>query len=389
MTPPWRGHPERSEGSRFNMNILYVVTSLDVGGTQKMLYETIKNMDRDKYQIVVCSLKKGGIYGKILSDLDIKIISLKMNNRSGLLNIFIFIPSVLKLSKIIHKEKIDIVHSWLFQANIISRISARLAGVNRVISSVRVMEQEKKWQLSIERITSNLCKKIIVNSRALKNFLLEKNVADSEKIEVIYNGIEVSENSDKRNIFKELGLKENEKIIGTVGRLHKQKGIEYFLESAKIILPSVGFSLKFIIVGDGPERKKLESKARRLGIKNEVLFTGIREDAINLISIMDIFVLPSLWEGTPNVVLEAMLWGKPVISTEVGGVPELIENQVDGILVKPGNPVALADAVLQALKNERESIQMGIRAKEKVKKYFSIEKMVEQTEKLYQLAERT
>ena len=389
MTPPWRGHPERSEGSRFNMNILYVVTSLDVGGTQKMLYETIKNMDRDKYQIVVCSLKKGGIYGKILSDLDIKIISLKMNNRSGLLNIFIFIPSVLKLSKIIHKEKIDIVHSWLFQANIISRISARLAGVNRVISSVRVMEQEKKWQLFIERITSNLCKKIIVNSRALKNFLLEKNVADSEKIEVIYNGIEVSENSDKRNIFKELGLKENEKIIGTVGRLHKQKGIEYFLESAKIILPSVGFSLKFIIVGDGPERKKLESKARRLGIKNEVLFTGIREDAINLISIMDIFVLPSLWEGTPNVVLEAMLWGKPVISTEVGGVPELIENQVDGILVKPGNPVALADAVLQALKNERESIQMGIRAKEKVKKYFSIEKMVEQTEKLYQLAERT
>ena len=295
----------------------------------------------------------------------------------------------MKLSKIIHKEKIDIVHSWLFQANIISRISARLAGVNRVISSVRVMEQEKKWQLSIERITSNLCKKIIVNSRALKNFLLEKNVADSEKIEVIYNGIEVSENSDKRNIFKELGLKENEKIIGTVGRLHKQKGIEYFLESAKIILPSVGFPLKFIIVGDGPERKKLESKARRLGIKNEVLFTGIREDAINLISIMDIFVLPSLWEGTPNVVLEAMLWGKPVISTEVGGVPELIENQVDGILVKPGNPVALADAVLQALKNERESIQMGIRAKEKVKKYFSIEKMVEQTEKLYQLAERT
>jgi len=383
MTPPWRGHPERSEGSRFNMNILYVVTSLDVGGTQKMLYETIKNMDRDKYQIVVCSLKKGGIYGKILSDLDIKIISLKMNNRSGLLNIFIFIPSVLKLSKIIHKEKIDIVHSWLFQANIISRISARLAGVNRVISSVRVMEQEKKWQLFIERITSNLCKKIIVNSRALKNFLLEKNVADSEKIEVIYNGIEVSENSDKRNIFKELGLKENEKIIGTVGRLHKQKGIEYFLESAKIILPSVGFPLKFIIVGDGPERKKLESKARRLGIKNEVLFTGIREDAINLISIMDIFVLPSLWEGTPNVVLEAMLWGKPVISTEVGGVPELIENQVDGILVKPGNPVALADAVLQALKNERESIQMGIRAKEKVKKYFSIEKMVEQTERLY------
>ena len=120
-----------------------------------------------------------------------------------------------------------------------------------------------------------------------------------------------------------------------------------------------------------------------------MLFTGIREDAINLISIMDIFVLPSLWEGTPNVVLEAMLWGKPVISTEVGGVPELIENQVDGILVKPGNPVALADAVLQALKNERESIQMGIRAKEKVKKYFSIEKMVEQTEKLYQLAERT
>ena len=371
------------------MNILYVVTSLDVGGTQKMLYETIKNMDRNKYQTVVCSLKKGGIYNKIISELDVKIISLNMNDRSGLLNILFFIPSVLKLSKIIRKEKIDIVHSWLFQANIISRISARLAGVNRVISSVRVMEQEKKWQLSIERITSNLCKKIIVNSRALKNFLLERNVADGEKIEVIYNGIEVSENTDKRNIFKELGLKENEKIIGTVGRLHKQKGIEYFLESAKIILPSVGFSLKFIIVGDGPERKKLESKARRLGIKNEVLFTGIREDAINLISIMDIFVLPSLWEGTPNVVLEAMLWGKPVISTEVGGVPELIENQVDGILVKPGNPVALADAVLQALKNERESIQMGIRAKEKVKKYFSIEKMVEQTEKLYQLAERT
>ena len=161
MTPPWRGHPERSEGSRFNMNILYVVTSLDVGGTQKMLYETIKNMDRDKYQIVVCSLKKGGIYGKILSDLDIKIISLKMNNRSGLLNIFIFIPSVLKLSKIIHKEKIDIVHSWLFQANIISRISARLAGVNRVISSVRVWSRKKSGSCSLKELHLICVKKLL------------------------------------------------------------------------------------------------------------------------------------------------------------------------------------------------------------------------------------
>ncbi|OGS19582.1 MAG: hypothetical protein A3J83_00555 [Elusimicrobia bacterium RIFOXYA2_FULL_40_6] len=174
-------------------------------------------------------------------------------------------------------------------------------------------------------------------------------------------------------------------IIGSVGRLHKQKGYKYLIEAIRIIGSQTdNNNLQVIIAGDGPERMKLESTINQYNLKEKIKVTGWRTDASEIISILDIFVLPSLWEGTPNVILEAMAYGKPIISTNVGGVPELIENLKEGILVPPADSGELADKILWLAENRIKASEFGINARKKVKECFTIETMINETELIYQ-----
>ncbi len=365
--------------------ILYLITDLHIGGTEKILYELVTRIDRTKFNSLVCGLKSCGYYAEKIENKGIPVIVFNVANGISLLKNF---QAIFNLYKIMRKEKIDLVHTFLFRANFIGRIAARLVGVPIVISSIRVMEEEKKYHLFLERITSFLSDKFIVNSEALKNFVSEKMKITPEKIEIVYNGIDFMNLPKINSIIKknELGYNKNEILIGTVGRLHKQKGIEYFIEAIKIItqLPITHYpSPNFLIIGDGPERKNLESLICNLELNDKVKLLGWRTDVLEIISVLDIFVLSSLWEGTPNVVLEALAYNKPVVATRVGGVPEIIEEGVTGLLVKPANAQALADAILWVLENPEKARKMAEKGKEKVEKIFPIHRMVKETEEVY------
>ena len=200
-----------------------------------------------------------------------------------------------------------------------------------------------------------------------------------KKSKVIRNGIEL----DQRNFFNEHGhFPDNKFVIGTVGRLDKVKGHEYFLEAAAKVIKERD-DIIFPIVGTGPLEILLKNKAKQLGIADHVYFLGFRSDAKCLIAAMDIFVLPSLHEGIPYVLLEAMARSKPVICSDVGGIKEVVRNGSDGILVPPKNSTAISQAIIEAMGRKNYLGNMGQRARKKVVEYFSSEIMAKNTSDFY------
>ncbi|MCX7661414.1 MAG: glycosyltransferase, partial [Candidatus Omnitrophica bacterium] len=201
----------------------------------------------------------------------------------------------------------------------------------------------------------------------------------------IYNSIELDRftvNYESPNLRKELRIEDNEIVIGTVSRLVPQKGIDILLEAAKELMS--GFTqVKFLIVGDGYLRKDLETKAKLLRIEDKVIFTGLRKDIFLLLSIMDIFVQPSLKEGLPLSVLEAQATGVPVIAANVPGNNELIIHKETGLLVPPQDKEALRQSLSFLIKNYSLAKEMAQRAKEYCQQKFNAKIMIQQIDKLY------
>ncbi|MFH2069922.1 MAG: glycosyltransferase [Elusimicrobiota bacterium] len=365
-------------------NILFLITDLNMGGTEKMLYETATRLNKD-FNPFVYSIKKCGEYAGKLRARGIKVYCLEMYKYGIIAFPVMAVASVIMLANFIRREKIGIVHTFLFQANILGRLSALLAGGVPVISSIRVMEKQKRWQAPVERLTSGMCRKIIVNSMALKSFLV-KGGMPADKLVVLYNGVEqtVQQPGAREAVRSQLGIADGDIMVCTAGRLHEQKGMEHFISA----IPSVLSKFKnvlFVITGDGPQKRQLEAQALKMKILDKVIFTGFQpaDESVRIISSSDIFVLPSLWEGTPNVLLEAMSQGRPVISTDTGGVREIIDDGLNGLIVRPASPKELSEKIIWLIENTEAAKKMGNNAREKVRKFFNMEKMVKETENIY------
>ena len=184
-------------------------------------------------------------------------------------------------------------------------------------------------------------------------------------------------------------------IIGSIGHLYKTKGFEYLIEAAGILmadpsfprpsaLAKTGGESRFVIIGDGTERKKLENLIAKHNLKNNFILAGRIDQAAKLLPAFDIYVCSSVKEGLPYSILEAMAAGLPVVSTGVGGIAEMIEHKKTGLIVKPADARALAENIKFLINNKTLRAELGARAREKVKTDFSLEKMIEATKKIYQ-----
>lgn len=358
-----------------------------------MLLATINGLNRNKYFPVVCCLKKTGAYGELIKNVvgADNLFSLNFPEISGIGNLSRFFTRLFSLVKILKNKKIDIIHSYLFQANLLARFAGKISGIPIIISSVRVKEREKTFQLWVNRLTNFMVDKIITNSFSVTGFTLsEENVAP-DKLETIPNGIDFFETNNlvRNNPVPELHHyfpdidRKNIFLIGTAGRLHKQKGIEYLLAAAGIVKISKN-NVKFLMVGDGPSGDELKAHAKKLGLNDTVKFTGWKnqDETLCLINSFDLFVLPSLWEGMPNVVMEAMSLGKPVIATT--SAVELITDKVTGLLIPPADAETLAESIIWVMEHPEESKAMGKKAKQFIEENYSIDKMVHKTESVYE-----
>jgi glycosyltransferase involved in cell wall biosynthesis len=224
---------------------------------------------------------------------------------------------------------------------------------------------------------------ILANSEAVKQDVVRQERVAPSKVRVIYNGIESSRYAVEADQALRSSLGIPDRTVGVVARLVDYKGHRFFLEACPEIRrrhPAV----TFLLIGDGPDRSELEDYVRTLGLERSVRFLGSRPDIPELLSVLDVVVLPSLEEGFPNAVLEAMAAGRPVVATRVGGVPEAVVHEKTGLLVPPRDPSALADAVNCLLGDAGRRADMGRMGQKRVSEFFSLSRLVGEMEDLYE-----
>ena len=303
--------------------------------------------------------------------------------------------TLLQFYKLLKREHYQIIHAYGFKANLMARVIGKLAGVPQIISGLHSQYPSvKKHRLFFwfDRLTLPLTTYYVAVSRAAVNYLKSQGYP-SFKFRVIYNGIDPTAftrfNGDRYSLRKRYKLPTNKvPIIVCVARFRLGKGQETLL-AALARLPTQNY--RCLLVGDGPQRQSVEHLAEELNLGDRVKFMGARDhdEIAQILQLADIFVLPSLWEGMPMAIMEAMAAGLPVIATDVGGTGELVVQGETGLLVRAGDVVGLAREIARLLDDPELRRHLGARGRERITREFSLDKTVREYEALYEeLAER-
>jgi glycosyltransferase involved in cell wall biosynthesis len=297
-----------------------------------------------------------------------------------------------KVKKVLSHEKVQILHTHRYKENIIGGIAAKLFGNIQLVKTVHGLAEpfkgikktkQKFYNLLDQWITKLFFHKVIGVSNQISEKL--KRELPNSKVVCIHNCIALERIKAEKPVIetkKELGIRFDSVIIGTVGRLVPVKGIEYLLKSAKILGEKFP-DLRLLIVGDGPAKNQLQELAKKLGINSSVIFTGHRDDVLNLVSCLDVFVLPSLSEGIPMALLEAMAVGVPVVASNVGGIPEVLEDGKTGILIPARDEKIMANVCQNLLEHKETRELLAIKAKKVVEERFSAAAMAEKVAQIY------
>jgi len=379
------------------IRVAHIITRIITGGAEENTLYTIKGLDKKKYDIdlIVGEEFRKDIYNNFKNN-DFCIIQLK--GLKGKLN-FLYDPVVLiKLINLFKKNHYDIVHTHLTKIGILGKIASRISGVPIIIhglhgSAFQAFNSKLlNWTLIFfERITSKYTDAYISVSRILSERYIKEGIGKRENHFTVYSGMNLDkfyyarEKIKRRKKLADLGISSDCFIIGNVATLEPRKGHKFLIDAfKKVIEKHKNRSIKLIIVSDGYERENLVNYVDKLDLKEKVIFTGYREDIEELMAIMDVFVLSSLREGLPRVLVQAAAVGIPLIAFNVDGVPEIIKNNYNGFLVRPKDVEELADRIIRYI-NNRELISLhGQRGREFVKDKWSIEDMVNKIDKIYQ-----
>lgn len=360
------------------MKVVHLVPGFGIGGTEKQVLLLVSHMDRTRFSNRVWGLKGWGPLGEKLRKAGVPAKTL------GGGGVFSSLRLVAQLTKWLKVEQPDIVHTWLTPANIIGRLSTRFYRDCALINSLRVVEGEKLLHTFLERWTNSMTKAVTVNCQALHRFAAEKLRMPESKLHLIPNGIEepVSKPTGPPSGIPESWLRPPCLLVGSAGRLENQKGFRFLLEAFQKLLTTHP-QARLVIAGEGSLRKELERQVSRFHLENEALLCGNLTDMASFLGCLRIFVLPSLWEGFPNVIMEAMAHGVPVVATDVGGVKELVTPE-SGTLVPPGDPKALAEGIEKTICNLDEAHRRAQIASAVVRREYSIERTVQMTASLYE-----
>ena len=359
------------------IKIFHLVGSLEVGGTEKGILLTVPRLNRDRFLSVVCSITPRMPLQSELESQGIRTYTLGIDSRWD-------IRLVGGLLKLLRKERPDVLHSYLFHANMVSRVVGRLARVPIILNSERSVNQDGGFRMFVNHRTHRLATAVETNSEAGKSYVLRGLGADPSKVFVVHQGVDTlnSVSQDASGVRRALGLDPEALVVGFVGRLHPVKGLSYCVRAFSTVVRELP-EARLVLVGDGPERAQLERLCDVEGVFDRVLFLGQRPDVAQIMSAMDVLVLPSLAEGLSRVVLEAMAMGKPVVATRVGGQSEAVVDGATGLLVPPAEPGALAQALLKVLSDRTVARQMGAEGRARVDSWFSVDHAVSRYEKLY------
>jgi len=344
---------------------LEVIDSLGSGGAESLLKNFVLEAKKNKlFKIEIATLYSNPIFKEEVRNADIPVWELGLTFKYDL-------GGVTKLIKLIKRKNYNIIHVHLFPADIFAALASLFLpkNVKWIFSEHSIYNRRRS--LKIFRILDifiySRYSKVICVSEQVKYALIEWLPCLKKKVTVIPNCVPLSGLSGL-HLFKKYGYD-----ILFVGRLTKAKGVDILLKAVRILKDKYRKKLKVAIVGDGSLKKNLYNMTVELGINEEVKFLGVRKDIGKLMESSSVFVLPSRWEGLPMVILEAMSKGMSIIATKVGGIPEVIENGKEGILISPEDPEVLAKVIFILLNNRKLKMNLGFNAYKKVKEKYSIE----------------
>lgn len=362
------------------LNLMQITHDLDIGGLQRVIVNICKFIDREKFNVSVLCLRNLGAYLPEVENLGINVHFIPQK-KSGV-DYFSF----LKVAAVLRREKVDIIHTHNTQPLIDGTLGALLSGVKTIVHTDHARDfPDKRRYMFAEWCMSHFVYKMVgVSDHTVAN-LRKYELIPLKKIATIPNGIDAGRyqiSIDKNRKRDELEITLKGPIIGLGVRIAKQKGITYLLQAMPAILNQFP-DLSLVIAGNGNLMEALKQEARELNIERHVFFIGPRLDMPELLKLFDLYVLPSLWEGLPMVLLEAMAAGCPIVATDVGGNAHAITDGYNGTLVEPRNPHKLSESVINLLEqpNVRETyIRNGFKI---FNERFSAEIMTRRYEDLY------
>lgn len=296
--------------------------------------------------------------------------------------------SIASLVHLIREQEFDIVHVHSQEAGFVVRIFARAAGAKKIIYTPQCTSiRHSNWiwlYHSIEKVLSLVTDKIISVSEIDRMRIIQWGIPAS-KVITINNGIDLRLTNDPVDVSSwkaMLGMDRQVPVVMQVGRLTYQKNPLSFVHGAAQVIDEMP-NTQFLLVGEGPLKEDVENTISQLRIQGNVQCMGKQDNADKLIGIADVITLTSRWEGLPYVLLEAMAWSRPVVTTAVNGCTELVENGVTGFVVPEDDVTSWANCVIEILKDPQGSIEMGKNGYKRLKENFSLEKMLVQIEGLY------
>jgi glycosyltransferase involved in cell wall biosynthesis len=365
------------------LNVLQLIPTLDRSGAEKQMVILARGLPRDRFRVEVAALTRLGPLEAELREAGIPITLIGKRLK-------VDPPAFARLMRLLRSRTFDVVQTWIFAANTHGRVAARLAGVPVVVTAEMAADHWKgRAELAIDRLLARWTDCVVGNSRAVVDFYRKVGVPEN-RLAMIHSGIEDEEPPpiEPAEVRAGLGLPGDAPTVLYVGRLAAQKGVDDLIRALDL-LQHVRPDLRTLIVGDGPLRSQLEETTRAFRLDGAVRFLGHRDDVPRLLASADVLVLPSLYEGLPNVVLEAMRARKPVVATAAPGTTEVVADGRTGLLVPVHDPTALARAIRTVVEDPALARRLGDEGRARVESEFRADAMISQFADLYERLARS
>lgn len=361
------------------ITVLHLIDSLPREGAEMVIYDLIQQGDRDEFNLMVCALTQGGGVADMLEAIGVPVIILGRNSAFD-------VKSFWKFIKLIKEREVDIIHTHLFSSHLWGGLAAIFFPKSVLFRTEHNMSEWKNVvRRMIDKILSWRTDQIVAVSEPVRGSISVSCCIPLEKIYTIDNGINIDrlkKKSDPASKLSELGIPFRSRLIGCSAALTPKKGHKYLLEAAELVLAERE-DVYFLLIGDGELREQLELSIKSRGLEEKVLLLGSRSDAVEIVALLDIFVLSSIREGLSIALLEAMALGRAVVVTAVGGAVGLIRDGISGFLVPPCDGRSLAEALKKVLNDPHTQAQLGREAKKEVLERYKMKNMVLEYERLY------
>lgn len=362
--------------------VAHLIDELPAHGAERLIVDLMRHPD-PQFRYVVGCLIRGGPLEDELRALGIPVVIFGRHGR--------FDPSlVFRLARWMRRQQVRVVHTHLFTADAFGRLAARLAGVRAVFSTVHSVVNV--WKTPVHRLVDRALAwasyRVIACTGEVRQALVERDRLPAQRVTTIANGIDLQRflSASGLGVREEFGIAPGTALLAVVGRLEPPKGHADLLDALEALRANRCNDFVCLFVGEGELRAQLQAEVERRALQECVLFTGLRRDVPRLLAACDLVLMPSRWEGLPIAMLEAMACGKPVVATAVGGVPDVIEDGANGVLVPPGDMAAFASQLRRLLEEPARRQALGARARIDVLRRFDVARTAAQYTALYREA---